>query len=189
MKTNILRLTINLFFIGAIIFMAACSPPKEVEKLTFLQKVQITNEDTTDGSQKFQGDAHSGKYFSHTDSISGQYGTGTNFFIPDSLLQKTLRVKVNAWVRQGDLNEKNQLAVSLESNDGVVFWQAIPFKNHIAEINKWINVNDSITISGDLINKTGLLVKIFPFNPETTSYLDVDDEEVSIYKVDKVILK
>lgn len=186
---NILRFNFGLLFIGATVYFVSCAPSQEVEKLTFLQKIQITNEDTTDGSQKFQGDAHGGKYFSHTDSISGQYGSGTNFVIPDSLLKKTLRVKVNVWVKQGDFNEKNQFAVSLEDNEGAVLWQAISFKNHITEINKWINVNDSITIPGDLINKSGLLIKMFPYNPETTSYLDVDDEEVSIYKVDKVILK
>lgn len=184
-----LRLAFNSFSIATILLMAACSPPKEVEQLSFLHKIVITNEDTTDGSQKYTGDAHSGKYFSHTDSVTGQYGSGSLFNIPDSLIQKTLRVKVNMWVKQGDFNEKNHLAISLEDTSGILLWQGVSFKNYIHEANKWVNVIDSVSIPSEAINKSGLMIKIFPYNPETTSYLDVDDEEVSIYKVDKVTLK
>jgi len=186
MKTK--QLKISVFFLGGMILLGACSPPQEVEKLTLIKSISITNEDTLDGSQKFEGDAHGGKYFSHTDSVVGQYGSGTNFSIPDSLLNKTLRVKVNLWAKQGDLNEKNQLGISLEDNAGIILWQAVSFRNHISEINKWTNVNDSVSIPGNVINKSGLLIKIFPYNPETTSYLDVDDETISIYKVDKEIV-
>lgn len=185
MKIN----TIKLCLFAAIAFLAvsviSCSTPTEVEQATLLNKITVSNEDTTDGSPRFSGDAHGGKYFSHTDSAN-QYGATVVYSIPDSMVQKSLRVKVNMWVKQGDTNPKNQFAVSLEGPDkSIVKWSEIATQKHVVETNKWVNVIDSITLTGDLLNKAGLTLKMFPFNPEGTSYMDVDDIEISIYKIEK----
>lgn len=180
-------ITYASLFIFIIVFFS-CSPPKEIEEATLLKEIVVTNEDTTDGSAKFTGDAHSGKYFSHTDSAV-KYGSTSVYYIPDSLLQKTIRVKVDMWVKAGDLNQKNQFAVSLENSadNSIVNWDQIVVFKHLTETNKWINVKDSVTIPGNTINKMGLLIKFFPFNSEGTSYMDVDDIKISLYKVEKKI--
>lgn len=187
MKINSLRLSSITLILGGVVFVSSCSQPKEVEKLTFLSKIVITNEDTTDGSQKFEGEAHSGKYFSHTDSL-GKYGSTAVYKVPDSLMQTDIKVKVNMWVRQGDFNDKNQFAVSLEAPDNnIIQWSQIVMQPHITETHKWINVIDSVTIAGDLINKSGLIIKMFPFNPTGNSFMDVDDIELTIFKSEKTI--
>ncbi|MES2761456.1 MAG: hypothetical protein V4677_04585 [Bacteroidota bacterium] len=187
MKTKTLFSTCGALVFAAVAFVS-CSTTQETEILTLIDKIQVTNEDTTDGSQKFVGDAHGGKYFSHTDSASGQYGTCTVYNIHDSLMQKGIRVKINMWVKQGAFSESNQFAVSLQDNEGIIKWEAIALKNHLGEDNKWINVIDSISFPQELVNKNGLYLKMFLFNPDLKSYLDVDDEEISIYKVDKVMV-
>lgn len=190
MKINTFKSISFIAVLGIGIAAISCSTPHEVEELTFINKITISNEDTTDGSQKFKGDAHGGQYFSHTDTASGMYGSSVTYSIPDSLVQKDVRVKVNMWVKQGDFNGKNQFAVSLESPDkGIILWSQIVFQNHVKETNKWINVIDSVTVPGSSIDKPGYVLKMFPFNPEQTSYMDTDDTEISIFKVVKKMVE
>jgi hypothetical protein len=65
----------------------------------------------------------------------------------------------------------------------------VNFRSHVAEANKWINVTDSVTIPGNLINMSGMILKTFTFNPDAKSFLDCDDTELSFYKLEKVIEK
>jgi hypothetical protein len=185
--------TLKLSSLAAIALIAAsvisCSPPEEVEQTTLISKMTVSNEDTADGLPKTAGDAHGGKYFSHTDSAN-MYGCGTVYALPDSLVQKTVRVKVNMWVRQGDNNPKNQFAVSLEAPDKTIIkWSEIVTQKHVTEMNKWVNVIDSVTIPGDMVNKAGLILKMFALNPEGTSYMDIDDVDISVYKVEKKVIE
>jgi hypothetical protein len=185
MKTKTLKFSALAVIVFVAVSVVSCSAPKEVEQTTLIDKLAISNEDTTDGAPKFEGGAHGGKYFSHTDK-AGPYGSTVVYTLPDSLVQKDIRVKLNMWVRQGDTNPKNQFAVALQSVSGeMVLWSDIRTQKHVSETNKWINVNDSITIPGNVINKAGLILKMFPFNPEGTSFMDVDDVEISIFKVEK----
>lgn len=161
-----------------------CAQPNTIEKRVLLHKVLIDNEDTSAGSPKYTENPHSGKFFSHTDTLN-VYGSGNLFQIPDSVLNNDIRVKVNMWVRQGDFNEQNQMAISLEDASGIIQWASISTKKYVKETKKWINVIDSVLFPAKMINKSGLVIKTFSYNPETTSYFDVDDAEVCIYKVDK----
>lgn len=165
-----------------------CEPPNILEKKVLLHKVVIDNEDTSAGTPKYIENPHSGKYFTHTDSLN-IYGFGNAYAIPDSSLNNDIRVKINAWVRQGDFNEQNQIAVSLEEGANIIQWSGISTKNHVKEARKWINLVDSITLPGSIVNKSGLVIKVFPYNPEATSFMDVDDLEILIYKVEKITEK
>lgn len=165
-----------------------CAPPNTVEKKVLLHKVVIDNEDTLAGAPKYLENPHSGKYFTHTDSLN-IYGFGNAYAIPDSSLNNDIRVKINVWVRQGDFNEQNQIAVSLEEGANIIQWSGISTKNYVKETRKWINLVDSITFPGSIVNKSGLVIKVFPYNPEATSFMDVDDLEILIYKVEKITEK
>ena len=177
-----------LIFAALLQLVQSCSPPETIEKKILLHNVVIDNEDTTSGAPKYSDNAHGGKYYTHTDSLN-PYGAGNLYNIPDSLLNKDIRVKVNIWARQGDFNDGNQMAISLEDGSNIVQWGGISFNSRINETKKWINIVDSFTFSSSLINKSGLVIKTFPYNPGGTSYLDIDDAEVSIYVIDKIIVK
>jgi len=187
MKKN--RLKLGILALGTGLIVTFCAPPKEMEKTTFLAKNVINLEDTTT-TGKIEGDAHGGKYFSRADSAN-IYGAGISFNVPDSLLQKDIRVKINVWVRIGDLGADKKYAFSLEEpgTGAVSNWQQVDFRSHVAEANKWINVTDSVTIPGNFVNKAGLIIKTYSFNPEGKSTLDCDDIELSFYKVEKVMEK
>ncbi|MCD6019666.1 MAG: hypothetical protein K0S53_2787 [Bacteroidetes bacterium] len=169
------------------LFIVSCSPPKPVTKITFLEKISVNNEDTTDGSLKFKGDPHSGTYYSHTDSAY-MYGNGTIFMIADSLVEKELKVKVNMWARQGDVGGENQFAIALQKGDSILNWSAVEFKKHINESNKWVNVKDSVVFPNFLIKEKGLSIKMYSFNPKGKPYLDTDDIEIVIEKSEQVVL-
>lgn len=187
-KMKAKRLSIVLVsVIGCITIFTLCSPPKPVTKITFLEKIVINNEDTTDGHIKYEGDAHGGKYFYHTDSVS-MYGPGTRFMIADSLVHKELIVKINMWARQGAAGGENQFAVALQKGDSIYNWTAVKIDKFVTEGNKWTNIQDSIIFPGDLIKENGMSFKIFSFNPLGKPYFDADDIEIIIEKSEQVIV-
>lgn len=186
MKKNQFKLASQILVLTSGLLFTFCSPPKEIEKLTFLSKRSIDLEDSLT-KYKIEGDAHGGKYFSRADS-SNVYGQESVYNIPDSLQQKDIRVKLSSWVRIGDLSTDKKYGFSLEDGaNNVINWFQVDFRSHVSETNKWINVMDSITIPGNLINKPGMIVKMYPFNPDGKSHLDCDDIEMSFYKVDKIV--
>lgn len=189
MKKNHFKLASKFLVLTFGLLLTFCAPPKEVEKLTFIAKIPINNEDTLVSPNKIEGDAHDGKFYSKADSVY-QYANGFIFNINDSLNQKDIRVRINTWVRLGDLNHDQKYAISLEDGKGnMLHWAEINFRSHVAESNKWVNVKDSVTIPGNLINMPGMILKTFTFNPDAKSYLDCDDTELLFYKVEKLIEK
>jgi hypothetical protein len=190
MKTTPFKLIAASFLMSSSLVFTYCStgPDAIPEKITFLEKNTLNLEDSAT-TYKTEGDAHGGKYFSRADSAN-IYGAGMVFNIPDSVLQKNIRIKFNGWVRLGDLSSDKKYAFSLEDGAGnMLNWQQIDFRNHIAEPNKWINITDSVTIPGNLINKQGLIVKTYSYNPDGKSQLDCDDIELSFYKVEQLEVK
>ena len=164
-----------------------CAPPKEVEKLTLLEKTFLDGEDTIKESTKIEGDAHGGKFYTKADSAN-PYANGFLFNINDSLIQKDIRIKINTWVRLGDLHHDQKYGFTLEDGKGKALnWAEINFISHVSETNKWVNVIDSVTIPGNLINMSGMIMKAFTFNPEAKSFLDCDDTELLYYSVEKVV--
>ena len=189
MKKNKFKLAKHVLVLSTGILFTFCAPPNEVEKITFLEKTVLNAEETEAHPTKREGDAHSGKAYWKVDSAN-IYGLNYIFQINDSLKQKDIRVKLNAWVRVGDLTNDQKYAVSLEDGTGnMINWSEINFRSHIAEPGKWINVLDSVTIPGNLISSTGMVLKTFSFNPNSKSFLDCDDVELSFYKVDRVVEK
>ncbi|MBI3519212.1 MAG: hypothetical protein HY062_07620 [Bacteroidetes bacterium] len=188
MKTTNLKMMAACVAIGTILMMFSCSPPKEVEQATFLSKKTMDLEDSLT-KYKTEGDAHGGKYFTRADSAN-VYGQECTFNIPDSVQQKDLRVKVNVWARIGNLSSEKKYAFSLEDEaHNVLHWTQFDFRTHVSETNKWVNVIDSVTIPGNFVNKPGMIIKTYAFNPDGKSTLDCDDVEMSLYKIDKVLEK
>jgi hypothetical protein len=187
MKAKSLKFISASLLISSTILYTNCSPSGDSvqEKITFLEKHTLDMEDST----LVGGDAHGGKYFSRADSAN-VYGKGMIFNIVDSLLQKDVRVKLNGWVRIGDLSTDKKFAFSLEDGSGKsLHWTQIDFRSHVSETNKWVNVKDSVTIPGNLINQGGMIIKTYSYNPDGKSTLDCDDIELSYNKVERMEAK
>ena len=176
-------------FLGvlSIIIAVSCSnnESKTEEKSTLVYTHFTDFEDTTI-KVEVKGDAHSGNFFSRADS-SNIYGSGFIFNVHDSLLQADAKVKFEGWVRVGDLSHNKEFALSLEDGNGhVLKWEKIDFRSHIAETNKWIQVVESVTFPANIINRNGLIIKSYSFNPDGKSTLDCDDIKLSFYKIKAV---
>ncbi|MDP2386920.1 MAG: hypothetical protein Q8M29_11150 [Bacteroidota bacterium] len=183
---KVIVLTIKSIAFSLSLFFVSCgSEPKEIEKTTFLEKRVYTAEDSVvDVYIRTKGEAHGGSYFSRTDS-SCQYGIGTFYTINDTTLNKDLRVKVNFWARSNQAAPACVYAVALHDGDNIVLWNEIKMDKYIVEPNKWVNIVDSVTIPGNLINKPGLVVKTFSYNTLKNLVFDGDDLELNFLNVRK----
>jgi len=182
-KSLILGLVSAIFACNLV--FTSCSEPKEVEKITFLEKRVYTAEDSTiDLYLREKGDAHGGSYFSRTDSAR-QYGIGTVYTINDTTLNKDLRVKINIWVRSNQVAPSLVYAIPLHDGENIVSWNEIKMDKYVKEANKWVNVIDSVTIPGNLINKSGMVVKTFLYNTQKNVVFDGDDLELNFSNVRK----
>src|ERR1700740_376547 len=116
MKKGIV-LTSFVLSLGLTLFVSSCSEPKEVEKYTFIEKKVFTGEDSLiDQYARIKGDAHSGSYFSRTDSTN-QYGIGTVVMVNDTNLNKDMRVNINLWCRANKLEPGYSYAIALVDGD------------------------------------------------------------------------
>jgi hypothetical protein len=187
-KSLILGLVSTIFTCNLI--FTSCSEPKEVEKYTLIEKRIYTAEDSViDQYPRMKGDAHGGAYFSRTDSTN-QYGIGTVMMINDTNLNKDLRVNVNFWCRANVIEPGYLFAVSLVDGDKMALWHEMDVKKQIKSVNTWTNVVDSVTIPAAAMNKPGLVLKAFAFNPNNpakTIVFDSDDMEITFKKVEKII--
>lgn len=166
-------------------FFVFCDRPRN-EKVTFLEKTFIDLENAS-GANRIKGDAHSGSYFSRADSVN-IYGVGMTYNIPDSLIEKTIRIKLNTWVRVGDKESDKKYAFSLEDGKGnSIDWVQLDFRDYVDEPNEWINVVDSVLFPGVLIDMPGMIIKMYSYNSSAKSTLDCDDLELSLFKVEKMI--
>jgi hypothetical protein len=186
-KSIILGLVSAVFACNLV--FTSCSEPKEVEKVTFLEKRVFTAEDSIiDLYPRMKGEAHGGTYFSRTDSTN-QYGIGTVYNVNDTTLNKDLRIKINFWARANKSNPDCLYILSLQEGDKIISWNEVKIIDKVTEANKWININDSITIPGNLINKPGLIVKAYTFNTKKDVSLDGDDLELVFSNVKKELVE
>jgi len=185
MKKKLINLS-SLFIISVIsLFLSSCSEKKEVEVVTCLEKRYYTAEDSIiDLYPREKGEAHNGNYFSRTDS-SRNFGIGTTFSINDTCINKDLRIKMNIWVRSNQSSPQAVYAIYLQDGEKVISWNEIKFDKYIKEINKWININDSITIPASLINKPGMILKTFTYNTQKQLVVDSDDLELTFSTISK----
>lgn len=191
MKKAVFVLGLFSAVIASNLIFTSCSEPKEVERVTFLEKRVFTGEDSViDLYPRTKGEAHSGNYFSRTDSVY-QYGMGTVVAVNDTNLNKDLRVNLDFWVRTNPIpDSRYSMAVALHEGDQVVFWQEVLVSDIVKEGNKWVNIIDSVTVPGNLINKPGLVIKTFAFNninKTKNGVYDCDDLNITYKTVTKVL--
>lgn len=183
------KCTLGTLLLLSSLFFFSCSEMQEVEKVTMLESKTADLEDTANFQPTRQsGEAHSGKFFSRTDSVN-HYGASHVFPLHDSLIQSDIRIYVNVWMRSADLGQRHSFAVALHDGDNVLNWTEFMVDKYNAQPNQWVNIKDSVTFMGNTISKPGMQIKAFPYNNNGKAILDADDIEVTLKKVDKVMVE
>lgn len=187
-KSLILGLVSTVFACNLV--FTSCSEPKEVEKITILEKRAFTAEDTVvDRYARVEGEAHNGKFLARTDSVF-QYAMETKYFVNDTNINKDHRLGINIWVRTNKVDPVYAFVISTHSGDSMLAWNEIEIKKKVSEANKWINIVDSVTIPGNILNKQGIYFKTFLYNTSGATkgvIFDGDDLEITYKTVKKVI--
>lgn len=174
------RISCLLFFLC---FVSSCffSCKKETsEKFQKIETLKITFEDGTFFTGNRLPDSEKkGNYFSKI-SHEIPYGGGLYYKIPDSLLNKDIKVIINSKLRTNESFTYGHLfAVTLNSTDQQLFWSQIDLDPHISQKNKWIEMKDSTLIPSSKNNKMGAEIRVFGFNASKKSYMEYDHLEVT----------
>ena len=110
--------------LSVIVFLAliACDNNFENEKLfSHYESLDFDNGLFNYNTIVSGNDAHSGTKFSRT-NVGINFGIGYSYTLPDSLKGKPISININAFIRNGDLTNANDIIVSLTRKDSILFW-------------------------------------------------------------------
>jgi hypothetical protein len=177
----------NLVYVILIISFISCYT-KPIEKQTYIEKYMVSFEDSTFFTGfRMPDSSKSGNFISRiSNNIS--FGGGINFKIPDSLVNKNIKIIFNGKVRANETNTFGHLlAITLNSVDKQLHWQQLEMDSYVKTKDTWNLMKDSTLISADKNTQLGCEIRIFGFNASKKAYMDYDDVEVSFYEVENVI--
>jgi hypothetical protein len=174
--------------LSSLILLTSCGDePKEVEKITTVATYSYNAEDTlVDKGTRFQGEAHGGQFVFRADSLHSYSGT-TRFDLNDSLVNSNLRVVLNFWAKANTPVKGDGFAVSFQDDEKGYFWGTFEPFTYGAKPNEWVNIIDSVNIDASLYTKTKLYFKFFSYTNNKSSVLDIDDVNITVKKVEKVM--
>jgi len=135
-------------------------------------------------STRVENNAHSGKYYSSTDSIK-QFAVGYSYVLPDSLKGRKLTVYFTAWLRESELPLDGSVVLSLNTSKGNVGWHAFGDKYRPTyKAGEWVQLNDSITYQANLIAGDYVELGIIGMKSKGKDAFDMDDLNIK-YKFSK----
>ena len=113
------------------------------------------------------------------------FGGGMFFKIPDSLINKSIKVIVKCKLRTSGMNTYGHLlAFTLNSNEKQLQWMQMDMDPHIKKRNDWNEMTDSTFFPSFRNKLPGAEIRVFGFNASKKSFMDYDDLQVSFYKVE-----
>lgn len=178
-----MKKTVILILSSIVVFASCNREVKNVEKTIFLKKISLNAEDSIPAEpSRIQGVGHSGNYGYRTDTLN-QYSAGVIESLNDSLINSSIRVCANFWIKTSNPIKGDGLALSVQENETSIFWKVFDVSEYGAKQNEWINIVDSIDVQADLLSKPGIIFKFFGFNANKKSVIDFDDINVELKKV------
>ncbi len=119
------------------------------------------------------GFAHSGNYYSHTDSVN-VYGLGFEDQLPEGLIRKNTVVLISGFIQNSSINTNPLFVITIiDSNNETLLWKGISLKNGVQDINTWVYFSDSVLIPASLTD--GSKIKAYLWNQEKSSSVNLDD--------------
>ena len=176
-KTILTSLLVATIFFG-------CSKDRKPQDVVITNEINMESRPLNFDNTRIENNAHSGKYYSSTDSIK-QFGVGYSYVFPDSLKGRKLTVYVTAWIRESELPLDGGIVLSLNNSKGNIGWNAFGDRyrpNYKA--GEWIQINDSVTYSSSLIAGDYVELGVVGMKTKGKDAFDVDDLIVK-YKFSK----
>jgi hypothetical protein len=176
----------------SVCFFEGCKPPVEIEKTSLITRINMNGEDTlytnADYSTRIKGQAREGMYSFRADSLH-EYAAGVKIVLHDSVLNSAIRVVLNFWIKSNIQPLKGDgMAVSFfNQKEELTSWASFDLIKYSIKADEWVNVIDSVTIPAEKIDQSGMFFKIFAYNPNKKADIDVDEVNITLKKVYKVM--
>jgi len=108
------------------------------------------------------------------------YGGGLYFKIPDSLINKDIKILIKSKLRTNERFTYGHLfAITLNTANQQLFWSQIDLDPFIKNKNTWNAFSDSTLIPSAINNRTGTEIRVFGFNASKKCFMEYDDLEVN----------
>ena len=159
--------------------ITSCQNPYK-EKLVTITSRLIDFESNETGSQE-SNHVFAGKFYTHCDG-NNQFSSGFYFPIPDSLNNCFLRICLDFQYRKGGRNFGQQMVASIQHNADILFWNVFDLNKYSQKKDVWIHVSDSTQIFYSS-TVSGNEIRVFGYDVDKKSYLDIDNLQVKIKKV------
>ena len=126
-----------------------------------------------------KGDAHSGKYYSKTDSIQ-PYSFAFSALLGDISEKKLSKVNVDIWTFVKNEKYKACIAVAVSRNDSTILWESSDLKAFYKEPGVWFKSSGTVKFPNNLEKTDKITVLVW--NVDGKSEVRADDFEIQFFE-------
>jgi hypothetical protein len=167
-----------------ILLMGACREKPVTEKFHPITNLSNNFESPGTWMQK-TGDAPEGKAYTHIENEQ-PYSAGVIYPIPDSLVNKDIRVIVSCYIRKGCRDGAHSLVISVQGQDATLYWETFEADRYVYASDEWVLLKDSLQIPSFTNNRTGMELRAFGWSPRGVCYFDMDELRLELKQVDQL---
>ncbi len=125
-----------------------------------------------------QGNAHSGNYYSTTDS-AWQFSQTFVLHAGEISAKPLKKVDVSVWANVSKDHFNGCIVTCITRNDSTIFWASSDLKNFYKKTGEWFQANASFNLPASIIQSDK--VKIYVWNVDGKSEIKMDDMEIQFY--------
>jgi hypothetical protein len=175
----------KLFFavLGCSWFITACEKPY-YDELRTIQTWHLSYDDSLHALNSRFAKPFAGKGFSRINEAH-QSGDDLIYYIPDSLIQKDIRICIDGYMRSGALKAQTSVAFSFEKGN-VFYWNCFRLKELFSDTGVWVHWSDSTQVPAGINSVPGARVVIYGSLLGGRKYLDMDEINITLKEVTRV---
>jgi hypothetical protein len=122
-----------------------------------------------------KGDAHSGKFYSTTDS-SWQYSLAFSLSVGNISDKPLKKADVSLWALVKKEKFDGSIVTCVTRKDSVLFWNSSNLNNFYKKPNEWFKATETMNFPAGMQNSD--IVKVYLWNVDGKSVINIDDMEV-----------
>ncbi|HLK98725.1 MAG TPA: carbohydrate binding domain-containing protein [Hymenobacter sp.] len=123
--------------------------------------------------------AHSGKYSVKVDPTGSEYSNGYSGQLKELSDNKLKKINISAWVYLPDGNASAVLVTQIidPSNNKTLLWEALNFTKEIKTFNKWVKVEQEVTLPDNISYNS--VLNVYMWRATSTKPVFMDDLIIS----------